>query len=84
MPACLQSMGSSTQQVVKLFLLAASLYLVFNVWKIQLEERNLNYTRPRNATQWAMELKNKESFKGKKISEPIKLKYLNTPINQGD
>ena len=70
----LQSMISSTKQVGKLFLLAASFFLVFNVWKIQLEERELNYTEPRNASQWAVELKNKESFK--KLFKPIKLKKL--------
>ena len=59
----LSSMSSSKQNVGKLFLLAASLYLVLNVWKIMLEERNLNYSEPRNATQWAVELKNKGKFR---------------------
>ena len=46
----------------KLLLLAASFYLAFNVWKIMLEERNLDFSVTRNSTQWAAELKNKENI----------------------
>ena len=51
--------SSAVQNVGKLFLLTASLYLVLNVWNIMLEERNLNYSEPLNASQWAVELRNK-------------------------
>ena len=60
------TMITSTQQVSKLFLLAASFYLAFKVWKLLLDERNLNHSQHRNSSQWAMELKNKENFEGKK------------------
>ena len=55
-------MSSSTQHMSKLLLLAASFYLAFNVWKIMLEERNLDFSVTRNSTQWAAELKNKENI----------------------
>ena len=37
-------MSSSTQQINKLLLLAASFYLAFNIWKIILEKRNLDFS----------------------------------------
>ena len=55
-------MSSSTQHMSKLLLLAASFYLAFNIWKIILEERNLDFSETRNSTQWAVELKNKENI----------------------
>lgn len=67
-------MSSSKQNVGKLFLLAASLYLVLNVWKTMLEERNLNEPRNSNVTQWAVELKNKGKFRKNIFSESIKVK----------
>ena len=61
------TMITSTQQVSKLFLLAASFYLAFKVWKLLLDERNLNHSQHhRNSSQWAVELKNKENFEEKK------------------
>ena len=59
------TMITSTQQVSKLFLLAASFYLAFKVWKLLLDERNLNHSQHRNSSQWAVELKNKEHFENK-------------------
>ena len=51
-------MSSYTLKVSKLLLLAVSLCLVLNVRKILLQERNLDHSEPRNASQWAMGLKN--------------------------
>ena len=55
-------MSSSTQHMSKLLLLAASFYLALNIWKIILEERNLDFSDTRNSTQWVVELKNKENI----------------------
>ena len=67
----MSAMSSSTQQVSKLLLLAASFYLALNVWKILLEERNLNHSQHRNSSQWAVELKNKENFEKKQILQVV-------------
>ena len=49
------------QKVSKFLLLAVSLCLVLTVWKILLQEGNLDSSEPRKTSQWAMELKSKEN-----------------------